>query len=85
MKRDEFIKKIREDGNVKKAIGSVNDAAERRRIKAHTEAFMISFYDNVLGPLHDALQKDPEAVRNALLEIRDSLVMNSGSIEEDTT
>jgi hypothetical protein len=43
-------------------------------IKAYTEDFLMKMYDNFLGPMMSAIEKDPDVVNKALTEIQKELI-----------
>jgi hypothetical protein len=60
--RAEFIKRLHEDPKFKHALASVKTDAERKAIAHTVEEFVGSFGD-VLGPILDRAQNDPEFAR----------------------
>ena len=57
MDKDEVLRKIREDKNMKLILSRAKDEAERRAIKAHAEAFAVTLYKNLFSPLAAARQE----------------------------
>ena len=57
--REDFIKQLRQSSNFKAALSAARTPEERAQIKALTEEFVQSFAD-VLGPLIERTQEDPE-------------------------
>jgi hypothetical protein len=82
MKREEYIKLLRDNEDFKAALQRVSSPAERQAIKAYTEDFMMKFYNGVLRPIEEIKKADPEALKNAVLEVDGGLV-TSGSAEAE--
>lgn len=80
MKKEDYLKLLRENDVFKTVLSQATSDAERRAIKAYTEDFMVKFFTQVYEPVAQALEKDPEAVKNAYLEIGKELI-TSGSAE----
>lgn len=78
LKKDEYLKLLRDNESFKSALSRTTDEKERRAIKAYTEDFFMNFYNNVFSPLARILEEDPEAINKAVLEIKNELI-NSGS------
>jgi len=81
MKKEDYLKQLRENDVFKTVLSKATSDAERRAIKAYTEDFMVKFFNQVYEPISHALQNDPEGIKNAYLEITSELI-NSGSAEE---
>jgi hypothetical protein len=80
MKKEDYLKLLRQDETYKKCLSSVKDENERRLISAYTEDFMMKFYSNIIDPLSNVLEKDPEALKKACMEIENKLINDlSGS------
>lgn len=74
MKREDYLKLLRENENLKEIFSKSDDQKEKRAIKAYTEDFALKFYDNLLSPIMLILEKDPEALNKALTEIENELI-----------
>jgi hypothetical protein len=74
MTREEYLKLIRENDDIKDVISKATDPKEKRVIKAYTEDFLMKMYDNFLGPMMSAIEKDPDVVNKALTEIQKELI-----------
>lgn len=80
MKKEEYLKLLRQDETYKQCLTNVKDENERRLISAYTEDFMMKFYENIISPLNSVLEKDPEALKKACMEIENKLINDlSGS------
>jgi GT2 family glycosyltransferase len=78
MNKDDMLKMLREDKTMKHVLSLAKNDDERRKIKAYAESFALNFYKNIFAPVEKEIQKDPEVLKKALLEIKDGLI-NSGS------
>ena len=77
MKKEEYLRMLRDNDVFKNVLSQSKDDKERRFIKAYAEDFLMSFY-NVYHHIHVETQKDPDALKKAFLEIENDLI-NSGS------
>lgn len=71
--RAEFLKRLRQDPQYRRALEMAKDEAERRRIISITEEFVGGFAD-VLSPLIEKAKQDPtfaERLGQSLAEGRD--------------
>jgi uncharacterized protein YjgD (DUF1641 family) len=78
MKKEDFLKQLRGNDVFKELLSRASSDAERRAIKAYTEDFMMNFVSNVLEPAAKELEKDPEAMKKACLEIEKELLKSGG-------
>lgn len=78
MKKEEYLKLLRENDVFKSVLSQSKDDKERRFIRAYAEDFMMTFYNDIFHHVQNALEKDPEALKKAYLEIEKDLI-NSGS------
>lgn len=78
MKKEEYLKMLRDNEVFRNVLSQSKDDKERRTIKAVAEEFMMTFYDDVFRHVQSALDKDPDALKKAYLEIENDLI-NSGS------
>lgn len=78
MKKEEYLKLLRDNDVFKSVLSQSKDDKERRFIKAYAEEFMATFYNDVFHHIQKELEKDPEALKKAYLEIEKDLI-NSGS------
>ena len=78
-KKEEFIKKFREDKNLSEILRLAKDDDERKAIMAYTESFVSVLYQNVFSHIEKALVEDPEALKKSLQEISDELVKKNGT------
>jgi hypothetical protein len=83
MKKEDFLKQLRGNDVFKEILSRASSDAERRAIKAYAEDFMINFVSNILDPVSKAIEKDPDAMKKACLEIEKDL-LNSSSGSADT-
>lgn len=79
MKKEDFIKHLRDNEIFKSILSQTTDDKEKRLIKAYAEDFMLKFYQNIYEPLHSLAEKDPEAAKKEFIKIENDLI-NSGSI-----
>jgi hypothetical protein len=77
MKREDYLKMIRESEEIKSVLSGVTDQKDKRAIKAYTEDFFMRFYDSLLGPIMSELEKDPEVLNKAFSEIEKELINNA--------
>lgn len=82
MKKEDYLKALRNDDVFKKVLSQATSEQEKRAIKAYTEDFIVNFFDNVVKPLNEAMQKDPELLKKVYDEIENGLI-NSGSLGQD--
>ena len=80
LKREDYIKSLRENEVFKEILSRASSDAERRMIKAYSEEFLNQFFGNVVEPIASELKKNPDALKNAAQEIEKDLI-KSGSIE----
>jgi hypothetical protein len=80
MKKEDYLKLLRENEVFKAVLSQATSDTERRAIKAYTEDFMVKFFNQVYEPVTQALEKEPEAIKNAYQEISSELI-TSGSAE----
>ena len=83
MKREDYIKILNENEIYKEVLKQASDPAERRFIKAYTEDFINKFFKNVVEPTKEILEKDPDALNKAILEIEKDLINNNSGSQED--
>jgi len=81
IKRDDYIKGLRENEIFQEVLKRASSDTERRVIKAYAEEFLNAFFNNVVEPISKEIQKDPNAIKNAAAEIEKELI-NSGSIKD---
>lgn len=74
MKREDYLKLIKESEEMKAVLSSVNDAKDKRMVKAYTEDFFMKFYDSMFAPILSELEKDPDALNKAFSEIEKELI-----------
>mgnify|MGYP003348900736 CR=1 FL=1 len=79
MKKEDVLRELRENKEFKDILSAASDDKERKFIKAHTENFILNFYNNVLEPLQKILENNPDALNKAVSEF-ESVLINSGSI-----
>lgn len=78
MKKEEYLKLLKDDEIFKAVLSKATNESERRAIKAYTEDFMMKFFTDVFEPVSKATSSDPEALKKAISEIERDLIM-SGS------
>lgn len=82
MKKEDYLKALRGDEVFKKVLSQATSEQERRAIKAYTEDFVINFFNNIVKPINEAMEKDPDLLKKVYDEIENGLI-NSGSLEQD--
>jgi len=86
MDKKKLIEQLNSHPQFKTVLSLASDEKERRSIKAHTEEFLMRAYDSFYKGIAPALQKDPNTVKNAFLELEKKLINdNSGSVDPPTT
>lgn len=80
MKKEDYLKSLRQNEVFKKTLSQATSDKERQAIKAYTEDFLINFYNNVIGPLQTAIEKDPDLLNKVAAEL-DNQLITSGSLE----
>lgn len=81
IKREDYIKGLRENEIFQEVLKRASSDTERRVIKAYTEEFLNVFFNNVVEPISKEVQKDPNVIKNIAVEIEKELI-NSGSTKE---
>ena len=84
MKKEDYIKLLHEDMTFSEILSKATDPKEARYIKAFAEEFMISFME-VMIPLREAYDKDPEGFKKQLEEIGGELFKNEETPKDDGT
>ena len=69
MKREEYIKLLRNNESFQMILQQSKDEDECRRIKAYAEDFMGKFYDNVYQHFDKAARENPQELLKSLAEI----------------
>lgn len=82
MKKEDYLKALRADDVFKQVLSQATSEQERRAIKAYTEDFVINFFNSIVKPVSEAMQKDPELLKKVYAEIENGLI-NSGSLGQD--
>lgn len=82
MKKEDYLKALRGDEVFKKVLSQATSEQERRAIKAYTEDFVINFFNNIVKPINEAMEKDPDLLKKVYDEIENGLI-NSGSLGQD--
>lgn len=85
-KRSDFIQRLHQSEKFKHALAQAKDDKERAAIRAATEQFVSAFAD-VLGPLIERAEQDPEFARQlgqALVE-RQSVVTTSDPVKSGSS
>ena len=80
-KKEDLLKELRENEMFKELLAAAPDEKERKAIKIHTENFLSHFFKNVIDPIQQMVEKDPEIIEKTLSKIQTELINNnSGSI-----
>jgi hypothetical protein len=74
MKREEYLRLIRNNESIKTILDSARDEAERKAVRAHVEDILLQMFDNMILPLNDQIEKDPEGMAKAWREIEKELI-----------
>ena len=82
MKKEDYLKALRTDDAFKKVLLQATSEQERRAIKAYAEDFVINFFNNIVKPINEAMEKDPDLLKKVYDEIENGLI-NSGSLGQD--
>lgn len=77
MKKEEYIKLLNDDPAYKICLSKATSASEKRIISAYAEDFINKFFREVVEPTKKILEKDPEALNKAYLEVQNDLINNS--------
>lgn len=83
MTREEYLKMLRENEELKSIFSKAPSGNEKRAIKAYTEDFAMKFYENIFDPIMKALEKDPEALNKALSELENELIREETETQEN--
>lgn len=78
MKREEYLKMFRDNESIKTILDAAEDEKERKAIRAHAEDMFMRAYDELLKPIFDQIQKDPEGMSKAWSEVEKELIKNAG-------
>ena len=73
MKKEDYIEKLHKDELFGSVIAQAADPQEARFIKAFSEEFLISVME-VLGPLAEMQEKDPDNFKKQLEELDKELI-----------
>lgn len=68
MKKEDYIKKLRDDETYKDILGRATNSKERMFIQSFTEDFLARIA-SVIEPLREEYQKDPDGFMKKLEEI----------------
>ena len=74
MKKEEFLKLFRENEAIISVLETAKDERERKAIRAHSEDMFMRLYDDLIKPIAEQLEKDPEGVSKAWSEIEKELI-----------
>lgn len=77
MKRDDYLKLLRDNDVYKAVLSQAKDPTEQRFIAAHTENFVMTVYKELFEPVNKLTEKDPDALMKAVHELRQNLIMSS--------
>ena len=77
MKKEEFLKMTSNEQLVDQIDQLSPD--ERELVKKYSEELMGSFFQDIFLPISEAFEKDPDALKKAIQEIENELIM-SGSL-----
>lgn len=80
MKKEECLKILRDNEMFKELLSKATNDLEKNAIKVQAEVFVLKLFEDVIDPLREAIQNDPESVNKAFQEMNDSLI-KSGSKE----
>lgn len=78
-KKEEILKKIRDDENFNKILSLSKDDNEKKAIKAYAESFISVLYQSVFSHIEKALNEDPDALKKSLQEINNELIKKDGT------
>jgi len=73
MTREDYLKLLREDPNFRLVMDKSKDDKEKQLVTAMSEKFLMAFFD-VIEPIREAAEKDPEAFKKQLLEVEKELL-----------
>jgi hypothetical protein len=79
IKREDFVKALHEDLVFKATVDAAKTETEKRFVMAFSEEFLMSFID-VLSPISEEIDRDPEEFRRRLLEIDEDLLSEGETI-----
>lgn len=77
MKKEDYLKLFRDNDVIKKVLDTAKDDRERKAIRAHSEDMFLQLYDDLIKPLVEQLEKDPEGLSKAWSEIEKELIKDS--------
>lgn len=77
MKKEDYLKLFRDNDAIKGVLDTVKDDRERKAIRAHSEDMFLRLYDDLIKPLVEQLEKDPEGLSKAWSEIEKELIKDS--------
>lgn len=77
MKKEDYLKLFRDNDAIKGVLETVKDDRERKAIRAHSEDMFLRLYDDLIKPLVEQLEKDPEGLSKAWSEIEKELIKDS--------
>jgi hypothetical protein len=79
MKKEEFLKLFRENEAIKSVLQTPKDERERKAIKAHSEDMFLRLYEDLIKPITEQLEKDPEGMSKAWSEIEKELIKDNNT------